>query len=145
MLILSGNRNNFFMLFTISFIITVSLGCGNKSEGYSDSVSGTVMLTGQPVSGEVVFQWANKKENVSLIGSDGKYNIINPEKGQADILVRKTGGTMAGTTPQPGIAELPGTTKNAVGVLPPIKYSKNTPELTFKVEGGKQTYNIELK
>ena len=123
----------------------MALGCGSKSEGYSDSVSGTVMLKGQPVSGEVVFQWANKKENVSLISSDGKYNIINPEKGQASILVRKIAGLEPSTKPQPGIVELPGTTKNTVGVLPPIKYAKNTDELTFKVEGGKQTYNIDLK
>lgn len=145
MLILSVSRNNTFMLFTISFVLSMALGCGNKSEGYSDSVSGTVMSKGQPVSGEVVFQWANKKENVSLISSDGRYNIINPEKGQASILVRKIAGSEPSAKPQPGIVELPGTTKNTGGVLPPIKYAKNTDELTFKVEGGKQTYNIDLK
>jgi hypothetical protein len=145
MLILSVSRNNTFMLFTISFVLSMALGCGSKSEGYSDSVSGTVMLKGQPVSGEVVFQWANKKENVSLISSDGRYNIINPEKGQASILVRKIAGSEPSAKPQPGIVELPGTTKNTGGVLTPIKYAKNTDELTFKVEGGKQTYNIDLK
>ena len=145
MLILSADRNKNFMLLSIGFVLIMSIGCGNKNVGYSDSVSGTVMLNSQPVSGEVVFQWANKKENVSLISPDGKYNIINPEKGQVSILVRKIGGTMPTASLPPGASQLPGTTSTSVGVLPPIKYAKNTDELTFKVEGGKQTYNIELK
>jgi len=145
MLILSAGPNKNFMILTVSFIFSMAIGCGNKNVGYNDSVSGTVMLNGQPVSGEVVFQWANNKENVSLISPDGKYNIINPEKGKVNILVRKIGGTTPTASLPPGASQLPGTTSTAVGVIPPVKYAKNTGELTFTVEGGKQTYNIELK
>lgn len=146
MLMLSVNRKNIFMLSMVNFILSMSLGCGsdNVGGGNISSVSGTVMFNGKPVMGEVVFQWADKKENVSLIGSDGKYNVINPEKGLANIIVRKIGGTVP-TVKAEGMPELPGTTRSVVGVLPPSKYEKPTSELTFTFKGGKETFNIELK
>jgi hypothetical protein len=119
-------------------------GCGDsKPQGPSDSVSGKVLLNGEPVSGEVVFVAADKKQFPSPIALDGSYRVVNVSKGEAQILVRGLGGgTLKGKVGAKGAEPGLGT---GGGTQPPKKYATPGNGLKLMVTGGHQTHDLTLQ
>ena len=128
----------------LSLLVTVALGCGG-SKGSKDSVSGKVTTGGQPVSGEIVFTFADGKTLSSPIGEGGKYSIPGAPKGEAKVSVKGMGG-IAG--PAKGMPDGPkGVDMPAAGgggVPPPGKYAKADNGLTYTVKGGDETKDFDL-
>jgi len=130
------------------------VGCSGKG-GPKDSVSGTVTLNGKSVAGTVHFIYSDGKELSSPIGSEGTYLIPNPAPGQVKIVVKPlAGSTPGGLVGPPTAKDLampkdaadPGGVGAAKGETPPLKYqSATSTDLTYEVQKGKQTHNIELK
>ncbi len=128
--------------FWASLAFLVLSGCGESGTSPGDSVSGKVTLGGQPVAGTVVFVWPDRKEMSAPLTVEGKYQILNPAKGEVQILV-KAPATMV--VPKGAKAlEMPGAVPT-VGTLPPEKYAKPKNGLAFNITGGQQTYDIVLE
>jgi hypothetical protein len=137
-----------FLLRALSLSLFVALlvglsGCDKKANDPADSVSGTVKLNGESVSGMVAFVGADNKEVISPIKPDGSYVVANPPKGKCKVLVKGMLGTGpiappkdAGNMPKMG---------SGSGANPPAKYGAvNTTTLEFEVTSGKQKYDITL-
>ncbi len=109
-------------------------------------VTGKVTLGDRPVSGQVVFIYADGKELASPTTGDGSYTIADPPTGSVKICVRPMAG--GGLTPPPkaGGGEIPKDAPGAGGIAPPGKYGNPaTSGLTYEVKAGKQEHNITLK
>jgi len=128
------------------------VGCSGKSKGPKDSVSGKVTLNDKPVSGTVHFVYGDNKDITSPIAADGSYLIPNPPPGNVKIVVTPAagvaggglvGGPQAKDVPLPEMDPGGGATK---GEVPPKKYQDaKTTDLTYEVQSGKQTFDIQLK
>ncbi len=117
------------------------MGCGGKG-GAKDSVSGKVVFKGQPVEGSITFIGANGKEASAPIMSDGTYMVPDPPLGEDKIVIKGAPGMS--NAPARKIPAMPGkdVTPVAKGTPPPARYAVPTNGLTFKVTGGKQTYDV---
>ncbi len=131
-------------------LLGVAAGCDKGGSSSANAVSGKVSLGDKPVSGLVVFVYADGKELSAPIGPDGTYTIDNPLPGQVKVSIKAMPGAMA--TGAPKVAGTPEMPKDgpamatATGVPPPAKYqSATTSGLTYEVKAGKQTYDIPLK
>jgi hypothetical protein len=94
----------------------------------------------------VVFVGSDQKEYTSPIGPDGSYKVISVPKGEAQILVRGTGGSAQ--PPKVGKTDVKsdlGAGTGGGGVAPPKKYSLPNNGLKVNVAGGDQKHDIELK
>src|SRR5207302_10780696 len=87
------------------FAITLT-GCGRGSGG-PNTVSGTVMYGGQPVTGSVVFIDGANKEHASPIAPDGKYRIPDLPTGSMKVLVRGTPNVAPGPKTKATISPAP--------------------------------------
>src|SRR5262249_9752872 len=125
-----------FLLLLFSALAT--LGCGSKSGGPQNSVSGKVALNGQPVAGEVVFAGPGKKEVKTVIGLDGYYFVTDPPVGENNITIRRVGGM----APPKDASKMPGAPSPVPS--PPAKYARPGNGLKFNYTVGTQTYVIDL-
>jgi len=125
--------------------LAFSTGCPSKGKGPKNSVSGKVTLDSQPVTGTVVFIYADNKEVSSPTNLQGVYTIADPPTGQVKVLVKPLPGTGPGLKPIPG-PELPKVSSAGEGVPPPAKYADvRTTDLIYEVKTGTHTFDIPLK
>jgi len=128
-------------LLLVLFLVT---GCGKG--GPKNSVSGKVLFKDQPVMGSVTFVGPDGKEVSGPINPDGTYTVNDPPLGEDKIAIKGIPGMVNAPPPPqgelPGMKGMPAPPKMAVP--PPAKYANPANGLTFKVTGGKQTYNIDL-
>ena len=131
------------------------VGCG----GATGSLSGKVTLDGQPVTtGSVIFTNGNSAQNqLASIQSDGSYKADGVPVGDVKVAVSvpPSGGSMPADAAKsaklpPGIpADHPAAKAYAAssgGANVPKEYTDpTTSNLTVKVAGGSQTYDIPLK
>lgn len=141
------------LLLLPSVLLFSTIGCGEKG-GAKNSVSGKVLFNSKPVTGTVTFIGADGKEAASPINPDGSYNVPDPPLGEDKITIQGIPGMADAPRPQIPTTNAPGMddamkksleSPSSSGVAPPAKYASPTNGLTFKVTGGKQTFNIDLK
>jgi len=116
------------------------LGCG----GGEGTVSGKVLYRGNPVPGGMVtFRPADNSKNTvtAVLDPQGNYQAKLPA-GEVRIAVdnRELKLPPGGKVPE-GFSKLPGSYLE----IPEKFYTVEKSELTYKVQLGPQTYNIELK
>jgi hypothetical protein len=130
-------------------------GCG----GATGTLSGKVTLDGQPVTtGTVLFTNGNSAQNAMVsIQSDGTYKAEGVAVGDMKVGVtapppNASSMPKGAKGPPPGIpadhpqAKLYSQGSTTPGFDIPKEYSNpETSNLTVKVEGGQQTYDIALK
>jgi hypothetical protein len=133
-----------------------ALGCSSSA-----TVSGKITHKGQALGGgTVAFFSPGKSSVVSQISPDGSYTIAKIPTGPVKIAVEtgsaKPAAAPKGMTPPPGAANLPpdaanspvyGGQKPSGGKYVPIPENYGDPEksnLTYTVQSGSQTHNIDL-
>jgi len=128
-------------------VAVLGLGCGSSSR--SGELSGKVTLNGEGVAGTIVLLGSDGKEAAQGPILAGRYLIMNPPKGEYDVVVRPpvTGAPTGVPAPKPekdkekGGGTLAGTSQ---GAAPPEKYSRPGALEKLKVTGSKQEHNITL-
>jgi len=128
-------------------ILSGVTGCDKGPKGAKDSVSGTVKMNGENVTGTVAFVGSDNTNKESPIKPDGTYQIDDPPQGQVKVLVKGMGGPTGAPALKPpaGGPEMPSMPGMGKGATPPAKYaSAATTPLTYDVKPGKQTFNIDL-
>ena len=126
--------------------VALMTGCSGGPAEAKNSVSGKVLLDGQPVAGEVIFFHQEKKDQKNTpINPKGEYTINDPEPGKVKIVVK---GMLSGqkvVAPPPDGPKIEGAPALASGAAPPAKYgSEATTPLEYEVKAGKQKYDINL-
>jgi hypothetical protein len=133
-----------------------ALGCSS-----SGTVSGKVSHKGQTLGGgTIAFFSPGKSSVVSQISPDGSYTIAKIPTGPVKISVEtgsaKPAAAPKGMAPPPGAANLPpeaanspvyGGQKPSGGKYVPIPENYGDPDksnLTYTVQSGSQTFNIDL-
>jgi hypothetical protein len=141
--------------------LTVLAGCSS-----SGTISGKVSYQGRPLTGGTVLftSTEGRGTKTAQIGADGSYSIEKMPAGPAKIAVEtkstqpppgKFGsGPPANMQPPKGV-ELPAGAQSSVygtaakkppaEVIPAQYGDPDKSDLTYKVTGGPQTHNIELK
>ena len=129
-------------LCTLALLLLAPLaGCGSQP-----AVSGTVTYKKELLTtGEVSFIAADGKSRSGLIGSDGRYEVIDPPMGDVTIVVvaKKAEGKAGKNNPLAGNPASGGSA--TLRSLIPARYGDpRTSGLTFRVTGGRQTKDIDL-
>jgi len=116
-------------------------GCGSgEGPAPTNAVTGKCTFNGNPVNGTVVFVGSDGKEVSTPVSPvNGSYTIVNPPTGDVKVAVRG----MAASLPPPPVKDMPA--QQSLGVAPPAKYADPNNGLTFKVDKGRQTFDIPLK
>jgi hypothetical protein len=115
-------------------------GCGGKAN--KEGISGKVTMGGEPVSGEIIFNFAGKDFR-SPIGTDGSYQIVKPPAGEASVTVKSMLAPAAPNVKGAPETGLGGTAKT--GVAPPAKYAKpESSGLKYTYKGGEEKKDFEL-
>lgn len=147
---MAGNLNRFISatpIFAASLLLPLLAGCGESTL----TVTGLVKLENKVLSaGTVTFENAEKKAvKSSIISKDGSYSVAMPAgKCKITVTVPPTGDMPGGVTMDPskmgaaGKVEVKGT--EVIDVPAKYKDMKSTP-LSFAVEPGQTTFNIEMK
>lgn len=149
-----GQAAGWLLRSALLLLVLPLVGCSGKG-GAKDSVSGTVKLGDKPVAGSVNFVYSDGKVLDAPISPEGEYMIVNPPPGQVKIVIKPlpgssgTGGLVgdpkAKDLAMPKDAADPGGAGAPKGPPPPLKYqSAASTDLTYEVQKGKQTKNIEL-
>lgn len=122
----------------LSAILIVSIGCGPKQQ--IGTVSGVVTLEGKPLSeqAKVVISFSNEatgRGNGNFLNPDGSYKVDRLEVGNYKIGITPDIDLVTGPDAPPPM-------KTAI----PEKYSDpHSSGLTFTVQQGANTYDIDLK
>jgi len=151
---------NAFSMLLLATLCFASAGCGGASKGKA-VVKGQVTIGGKPLyTGSVVFHTSDGRTGGAAIDQHGNYNMGDAPIGDVKVTV-----TASKTLGKPGARP---STKNPTGEMkdpnkpsegsnePPVDPSKIVPipdkygdpeksGLTYKVEKGEQTHNIDLK
>src|SRR5262249_45419644 len=118
---------------TLMVLLLTVTGCGP----YTGSVSGTVTFKGKPLPGGMVtFSHSDGRFSYGKIAGDGSYSTPNAPAGEVKI----------GVATQPPL--IPGSKVGPLGpyVPIPIRYKDaETSGLTFTIQRGEQTHNINLE
>jgi hypothetical protein len=119
----------------------LAAGCNSRPV-----VSGTVKYKGEIVTtGEVSFIGADGTSRSGLIGPDGRYEIIDPPKGDVTVVVVSTRVEGAGKARGSALAGLKTEAAPIVRSVVPVKYGDpKTSDLKHVVVSGAQTKNIDL-
>ncbi|VTR99110.1 carboxypeptidase-like regulatory domain-containing protein [Tuwongella immobilis] len=113
----------------IAFALVAGLmiGCSGGSTSNDDtaeSINGKITFKGEPVKGvTLIVKSADGKDAGGSTNEVGEYTIPSPPKGKLGFMLIPAGGKAAF----------------------PAKYTKAGNDLSFDYQGGKQTFNIELK
>lgn len=112
--------------------------CGCGPSGRPGQLTGKVRFAGKELpSGTVCFQGADGKKQYAPIAEDGTYKVAGVAPGAARVGVESHPRVPPGFGgPRPGE---PGTVQ-----LPPRYAKPDTSGLTCQVEGGPQTFDIDL-
>jgi hypothetical protein len=133
----------------VSMFIAATLfaaGCGGpKANEPTESVSGKVLLEGQPVAGTVYFTGSDGREIPAAINVEGKYTVANPPKGEGKFTVKSNLPAAPAGAPQPKAGSEVAAPEGVVGKVPPAKYALPGHAIAYNYAGGKQTFDIELK
>jgi len=149
----SGPRLGRIPLVLLLAALVVAVGCGGKGTA-KNSVSGKVTLSGDPVTGTIVFVGSDGKTVEAPISPDGTYTVDNPPIGSIKIAVKGLSGPGGMAPPTPSGAKdtdkLMGADKgkaaSKMGGTPPAKYAvAESSGLTFTVTSGKQKHDIPLE
>jgi len=131
-------------LLLLAGFVAAGIGCTRDAK---DSVSGFVTLNGKPVTGNIQFISGSKESPPSPIGPKGDYTVINPPKGECDVVIKGL-GAVAGPVKD---AKPMGDKDAGSGIQGPGEMAAQPPQkyasrgvLKFTVEGGKQKKDFEL-
>jgi hypothetical protein len=124
-------------------LIVALPGCGGNPV-----VSGTVTYKKVPLNtGEVSFIGSDGKSRSGLIGSDGRYEIVDPPKGEVTIVVTASRAepSKAGGSPLGGADFAKNARAVPVQSLVPTRYGDpKSSDLRYVVVSGKQRKDIDL-
>jgi hypothetical protein len=132
-----GRRALRALLLSLSAALAGAPGCAPVPA----SVSGTVTLNNEPVSGVVVFVGPDGKEEEAPIAPDGEYVLPNAPLGRCKVKVKGFPGISTGPPPKAAVI-LPDSAK--MGPPPPARYADPDNGLTYEVRKGKQRFDIPL-
>jgi hypothetical protein len=126
----------------VALLALMAAGCGQ--EGPSDTITGTALLNGEPVTGTITFVVGDKSSNSVPIGPKGDFRIDNPPKGQGEFVLKGMGGVaVAGPAPivPKGGADLP---MAKMAASPPAKYAQRGNGTNFTYDGGRKKHDLTL-
>lgn len=154
------SRFGFVRVVIASLVLVVISGCGGGYSGPTGTVSGTVTLNGEPVpSGSIVsFVSDDSFVATAVVDAGGSYNL--EVAGQGPKIPTATYKVMVSAPATGGIsdteadyekymesvnADTTGSASKATGAIPARYASTATSDLSFPINAGENTINIDLK
>lgn len=133
------------VLLGVSVLISL-VGCNQRSMT-DNSLTGTITFNGKPVSfATIMVKGADGTEKNGPTDEQGKYIVVDPPEGPLKFKIVAVPPPPPPGAPEAGQGGGAPAWKPPPGALSlPKRYGDFENEVTFTYEGGKQTFDIELK